>query len=108
MVKKHEIKSISNFDLPEQSLGFLLWHISTRWRSSIEKVTSSFSLTHPQFVILATTGWLTQDNKGTNQASIGVLASLDPNTTSQILRSLELKKLIERKTSLDGREKSHS
>lgn len=91
---------------PKQSPGFLLWHISTSWRSSIEDVLKNFGLTHPQFVILAVTGWLTRKGELVTQALIAKMAGLDPNTTSQIVKGLEKKGLIERKASSDGRAKN--
>ena len=101
-------KKISIHEGPKQSPGFLLWHISTSWRSSIEAVLKTFGLTHPQFVVLATTGWLTRNGELTTQIAIGKLAGLDPNTTSQIIKGLEQKALIKRDKSSDGRAKNVS
>lgn len=106
MSKKIEFKHISIHEGPEQSPGYLLWRISTSWRSSIENTLKSLSLTHPQFVVLATLGWLTRNGDKVNQLTVGNLAGLDPNTTSQILRGLEKKKLIQRQTAQDSREKN--
>ncbi len=100
------VKKISAFDTPGQSLGFLLWHVSTTWRGSIELVLRSIGLTHPQFVILATLGWLTRQGDRVTQAAIGKMAGLDPNTVSQIIKGLEKKKLILREKSSDGRAKN--
>jgi DNA-binding MarR family transcriptional regulator len=108
MSERPNFKEISIHEGPKQSPGFLLWHISTSWRSAIEAVLKTFSLTHPQFVVLATTGWLTRNGKLTTQAAIGKMAGLDPNTTSQIIKGLEQKKLIKRDKSSDGRAKNVS
>ena len=106
MSKRPNFKEISVHEGPKQSLGFLLWHISTSWRSTIEAVLKSVELTHPQFVILAATGWLTRNGKFATQIAIGKMAGLDPNTTSQIIKGLELKKLVKREKSTDGRAKN--
>lgn len=106
MSKDKEFKHITMYDIPEQSPGFLLWHISTSWRSSIEAVLKPLCLTHPQFVVLATVGWLTRNGERVSQATIGKMAGLDPNTTSQIIRGLEVKKLIKRLPSTDVRAKN--
>ena len=106
MSERPNFKKISVHEGPKQSPGFLLWHISTSWRSSIEAVLKTFGLTHPQFVVLATTGWLTKNGELTNQAAIGKMAGLDPNTTSQIITGLEKKGLIKREASSDGRAKN--
>ena len=106
MRKKLDFKKISTHEAPERSPGFLLWHVSTSWRSFIEAVLKSLDLTHPQFVVLATTGWLTQHGDLVTQAAIGKMAGLDPNTTSQIVKGLEQKDLIKREPSSDGRAKN--
>ena len=100
MTKRTNFKHISMYDMPEQSPGFLLWHVSTLWRSSIEEALKPLELTHPQFVILAALGWLTKDGDLATQSMIGTMAGLDPNTTSQIIRGLEAKGLVKRAQSL--------
>lgn len=100
-----DFKKISAFLTPEQSPGFLLWRASTLWRRSIERVLKPLHLTHPQFVILATTEWLTKAGQQVSQASIGRHVGLDPNTISQILSGLEKKEWIERIRSPDDRSK---
>lgn len=105
MEEKLNFEKISVHESPKQSPGFLLWHISTSWRSSIESVLKPIDLTHPQFVVLATLGWLTKNGDLVTQAAIGKMACLDPNTTSQILKGLEQKTLIERIQSTDARAK---
>jgi len=105
MKNKVDFKQVSEHEQPEQSPGFLLWYISTSWRSAIEAVLKKYNLTHPQFVVLAALGWLTRDDEKVNQVSIGKMIGLDPNTTSQILRGLEAKKFIKRIASFDARSK---
>jgi DNA-binding MarR family transcriptional regulator len=106
MKKNINFKDISVHDTPDRSPGFLLWHVSTAWRGSIESMLKSMGLTHPQFVILATLGWLTRKGDRVTQALIGKMAGLDPNTVSQIIRGLEQKELIMREKSSDGRAKN--
>lgn len=105
---KGSFEKISIHEGPEQSFGFLLWHISTSWRTCIEAVLKTLGLTHPQFVVLATTGWLTRNEDPVTQVAIGKMAGLDPNTNSQIIRGLEQKELIKRASSSDGRAKNVS
>ncbi|MCP5469293.1 MAG: winged helix DNA-binding protein [Chlamydiales bacterium] len=103
-----DFEEISDYDAPEKSPGFLLWHLSTSWRSCIESALKEFDLTHPQFVVLATLAWLTRGGERVTQAKVGQLAGLDPNTTSQIVRGLERKGLLVRKSSTDARAKNPS
>jgi DNA-binding MarR family transcriptional regulator len=106
MNKFDDIEKISLFKSPEDSPGFLLWHVSLSWRGCIEETLKRFDLTHPQFVVLATTAWLTRKGNHISQIDIGNSAGLDPNTTSQILRGLEVKNFIKRTRSLNERSKN--
>lgn len=108
MGEKVDFEEISLHKTPKTSPGYLLWHVSTTWRTSIESVLRVFGLTHPQFVVLATAGWLTRNGECVTQVAIGRIAGLDPNTNSQIIKGLEQKKLIKRGESSDGRAKSVS
>jgi MarR family transcriptional regulator, organic hydroperoxide resistance regulator len=105
MIKK-SIEKLTTFSKPEDSPGYLLWHVSLAWRSLIEETLKPLNLTHPQFVVLATTGWLTRNGEHINQINISQASGLDPNTTSQVLRGLELKNFIKRTRSLNERSKN--
>ncbi len=102
---KIDFDKLSLHRTPEKSPGFLLWRVSTAWRRAVEEALKPCDLTHPQFVILANTGWLTRTGDSISQAEIGRHAGLDPNTTSQILRCLQKKGLIESTRSADERSK---
>ena len=101
-----DFKKQSEYAAPEESPGYLLWRVSTHWRSTLENVLRPLGLTHPQFVILAVLAWQTRTGARVSQAMIARTAGLDPNTTSQILRGLERKKLIERTHLSDERSKN--
>jgi len=88
-------KKVSQFEGPEQSPGFLLWQVSTKWRREIEAALATLNLTHPQFVLLASLGWLTRHNTVT-QIELARHCNTDVNMTSKVLRSLEQKGYIER------------
>ena len=100
-----DFKQISAYAVPEESPGYLLWCVSMKWRRSIEKTLKQYGLTHPQFVVLATIAWLTSKPGPISQAKISQAAGLDPNTISQIIRTLEGKKFIKRAHKKDARSK---
>ena len=106
MTKIPPITQVTKFKTPEDSPGYLLWLVSLAWRSTIETTLKKFGLTHPQFVVLATTAWLTRAGAHTSQIAISQAAGIDPNTTSQILRGLELKQLIQRPRFLNERSRN--
>ena len=95
----------SQHNAAEESPGFLLWRVSTLWRREIEAALKQYGLTHPQFVILASIGWLSQHGAKPRQVDISRHSALDPNTTSQILKSLQIKGFIERARGNDERSK---
>jgi MarR family transcriptional regulator, organic hydroperoxide resistance regulator len=105
-MNKTNIQTLTMFKNPEESPGYLLWHVSLAWRSSIEDTLKNFDLTHPQFVVLTTIAWLTKNGEYISQIDVSKASGLDPNTTSQILRGLEAKNFIKRIRSLNERSKN--
>lgn len=95
-MKKIAWKKISRFKGPENSPGFLLWQVSTKWRRKIEAALAQIGLTHPQFVLLASLGWLHRNQSEVSQVELARHCGMDITMTSQILRTLEKKGYIER------------
>jgi DNA-binding MarR family transcriptional regulator len=81
---------------PDQSPGFLLWHVTLRWQREIAAVLAPLDLTHVQFVLLATTWWLNSRGEDPNQLSVARQAGTDVKMASEVLRKLEAKGLIVR------------
>jgi DNA-binding MarR family transcriptional regulator len=81
---------------PDDSPGFLLWHVTLRWQRDIAAVLAPMDLTHVQFVLLTTTWWLNGQGEDPNQLSLAKQAGTDVKMTSQVLRKLEAKSLIRR------------
>ena len=81
---------------PEDSPGFLLWHVTLRWQREIAAALAPLGLTHVQFVLLAATWWLNSRGEVPNQLSVARQAGTDVKMTSEVLRKLEAKGLIVR------------
>jgi DNA-binding MarR family transcriptional regulator len=81
---------------PNDSPGFLLWHATLRWQRGIAQALAPLDVTHVQFVLLACTWWLNEQGAHPNQVAVAAQAGTDIKMTSQVLRSLERKGLIER------------
>ncbi len=79
---------------PEDSPGFLLWHVTLRWQREIAAALAPLGLTHVQFVLLAATWWLNARGEDPNQLSVARQAGTDVKMTSEVLRRLEAKGLI--------------
>lgn len=98
-------EKITHFEGPEHSPGFLLWQVSTKWRRQIEMALAKIGLTHPQFVLLASLGWLGSKSSDTSQVELARHCKTDITMTSQVLRTLEKKGYVHRKLK-DGNQRT--
>jgi DNA-binding MarR family transcriptional regulator len=81
---------------PGRSPGFLLWHATLRWQRGVAAALAPLELTHVQFVLLASTWWLNEHGDHPNQVVLAEFSGADVKMTSQVIRSLERKGLVER------------
>lgn len=81
---------------PDESPGFLLWHVTLRWQRDMAAALAPLGLTHVQFVLLASAWWLNSRDQHPNQLTVARHAGTDVKMTSQVLRTLEAKGLIRR------------
>src|SRR6058998_2723313 len=81
---------------PNDSPGFLLWHATLRWQRGVAQALAPLDLTHVQFVLLACTWWLNEEGQHPSQIALAEFAGTDVKMTSQVVRSLERKNLVER------------
>ncbi len=90
---------------PQDSPGFLLWRSTLRWQRTITVALRPLELTHVQFVLLASTWWLAEHSAGPgplpSQRQLAEHADTDVMMTSQVVRVLERRGLLER-TADDG------
>ena len=85
----------SRFDSPADSLGFLLWRATLRWQRAVGEALAPFELTHVQFVLLAALVWL---DEPPTQRELARTAATDEMMTSQVVRALESRGLLDRRT----------
>ena len=72
--------------------------VYNKWHSMIKKKLKKMNLTHPQFVVLASLAYLSQNgNEEITQVMISKLAGIDVMTVSQILNLLEKNDFVKRK-----------
>ncbi|BAW09364.1 MarR family transcriptional regulator [Nocardia seriolae] len=89
----------TEFEHADESPGLLLWQVTNRWQAAQRAALAPFDLTHVQFVLLAALTWLTGRSGGdpVTQRDVADQAATDPMMTSQVLRALEQKGLLERR-----------
>lgn len=80
---------------PNASTGLMLWQVTNSWQREIRAALAPFDLTHVQFVLLAVLATVSDESLIT-QRDLAERAASDPMMTSQVLRALEAKKLVER------------
>lgn len=78
------------------SPGFVLWHATLRWGAAMRAALAPHELTHVQFVLLASIGWLVEAGGSPTQRAVADHAGADIAMTSQVVRSLEAKGLVTR------------
>lgn len=81
----------------EDSLGFLLWQITTTWQRQIKLELEKLELSHSAFVILASLIWFKEQNQKVTQTTIINHSKLDKMTVSKSLKTLIQKNLVFRK-----------
>ena len=80
----------------EDSTGFLLWRVTMLWQRRIAAALRPHELTQVQFALLASLLWLSRSERSITQSTLARHAKLDVMMTSQVLRALEVRGLIER------------
>ena len=81
---------------PEEFPGFLLWQASNIWYRNMKTTLKNFGTTFTQFSILMSLIYLSKQNLDINQKQIARHAKLDIMMTSDVLKTLESKKLVTR------------
>jgi DNA-binding MarR family transcriptional regulator len=86
----------SRFAGPGESPGFLLWQVANRWQRRVREALAEEEFTHVQFVLLASLAWLARAGASATQAELARHAGTDVMMTSQVVRALEARGLLER------------
>jgi DNA-binding MarR family transcriptional regulator len=91
--------SLSRFPEPSASPGFVLWQVAITWQRAIRHALEPLGLTHAQFVLLASSAWLTRErgHPPVTQRDIAEHARTDAVMTSEVLRALEKMGYLERR-----------
>ncbi|MHB8339151.1 MAG: MarR family winged helix-turn-helix transcriptional regulator [Ignavibacteriaceae bacterium] len=90
------MKNIFKFKSPSESNGFLLWKVNNLWQREITRILKKYNLTHTQFVIMASILWLSDEKKELTQIELANNIEIDVMMTSNVLRNLHKRDLIER------------
>jgi DNA-binding MarR family transcriptional regulator len=80
------------------------WLAAMRWRRRVEAALADLGLTFTQWLVLsATRELIVQTGDAVNQNEVAARVELDRSTTSQVMRALAKKQLVDRGGDLTGR-----
>ncbi|MEV5576714.1 MarR family winged helix-turn-helix transcriptional regulator [Spirillospora sp. NPDC052269] len=81
---------------PMLSPGFWLHHAALTWRTELDSRLRPLGLTHTQFMMLASTGWLEHTGGPPTQQQVAEQAGADRMMTSRVVRTLVERGLVTR------------
>jgi DNA-binding MarR family transcriptional regulator len=84
-------------DITPPSLGFLVWHLSMKWRAQLDRELAPLGLTSAQYALLASLYGLTRGGARPSQRELATVSSLDAMYVSKLVRTLERAKLVQRR-----------
>jgi DNA-binding MarR family transcriptional regulator len=83
-----------NTDFP--TTGYLVWRLSTRFRTGADRALAPLGLTHAQYALLASLHARSRDGTRPSQRELADFSGLEPMYVSKLARSLERDRLIVR------------
>jgi MarR family transcriptional regulator, organic hydroperoxide resistance regulator len=91
-------------DIGPPSTGFLIWHVSLRWRAMLDRALVPLGITATQYAVLAPLYALTRQGARPSQREIADFSGLGDMHVSKLARALERAGLLRRvKSSTDPR-----
>lgn len=76
--------------------GYLLWRVTTKWRTEVDRAVAPLGLTHAQYTLLASLYGLSRANTLPSQRELADFTGLDPIYVSKLVRALEGSGLVDR------------
>ncbi|GII64454.1 MarR family transcriptional regulator [Sphaerisporangium krabiense] len=77
-------------------MGFLIWHLSLRWRAAMDRALGPVGLTSSQYAVLATLSGISAEGKVPSQRELADFSGLEPMHVSKLVRGLEKAGLVTR------------
>ena len=84
-------------DNHQESTGLLFARVYNAWHGRVKKALQKVGLTHPQFIILTSLGYLELHQDLVTQVNLAAFSDMDVMTVSQVLKLLLKKGLVERR-----------
>ncbi|MFE7406693.1 MarR family winged helix-turn-helix transcriptional regulator [Isoptericola sp. NPDC057559] len=81
---------------PGAMAGALVWRLSTRWRTAVDRAVAPHGLTHATYVVLTTLFALQRAAAPPSQRALADASGLEPMYVSRLIRTLEADGLVAR------------
>jgi MarR family transcriptional regulator, organic hydroperoxide resistance regulator len=78
------------------TVGYLVWHLSTKWRVAVDRALNPLGLTHAHYSLLASLYALSREGARPSQRELADFAGLEVMYVSKLVRPLERSKLLRR------------
>ena len=79
-----------------QTAGYLVWHLSTKWRIAVDRALKPFGLTHAHYLVLGSLAEFSRGGARPSQRELADFAGLDVMYVSKLVRGLERSGLLRR------------
>jgi len=79
-----------------RTAGYLVWHLSTKWRVAVDRALQRFGLTHAHYLVLGSLSEFCRDGAPPSQRELAGFAGLEAMYVSKLVRSLERAGLLRR------------
>jgi len=76
--------------------GYLVWHLSTKWRVAVDRALSPLALTHAHYLVLGSLAEFTRGGEKPSQRELAEFAGLEVMYVSKLVRQLEVSGLLRR------------
>ncbi|MGA5198069.1 MarR family winged helix-turn-helix transcriptional regulator [Streptomyces exfoliatus] len=76
--------------------GFLVWRLSMKWRVAVDRAVAPLSLTHAQYVVVASLYGMSRSGLRPSQRRLAEHTGLEPLYVSKLARALETAGLVAR------------
>jgi DNA-binding MarR family transcriptional regulator len=80
----------------EPTPGYLVWRLSMKWRTAVDRALAPLGLTHAQYVLLASLYGMERAGRRPTQRELAEHTGLEPLYTSKLARALDADGLIRR------------
>src|SRR5918912_186158 len=95
-ITKYSNAMPSSADSAPPSAGYLLWHLSLRWRVALDRALAPLGLTSAQYGLLASLHGFSRAGSRPSQRELASFSGLEPMHVSKLIRALERAGLVER------------